>query len=68
MKTDFLLFSARQTIFESRDKTGKFLAGYIKQKDSKSSKAAVRAGDGNLATKSSEINYIFKEFYINLSI
>lgn len=29
---EYLLFRARQTIFESGDKAGKFLARYIKQK------------------------------------
>lgn len=60
------MFRARQTIFESGDKAGKFLSRYIKQKESKSSVAAVMTGDGSQATKPREINDAFKNFYINL--
>lgn len=42
------------------------MARYIKQKNCKSSVAAVMTGDGSLATKSREINDVFKKFYINL--
>jgi len=65
-KTEYFLFRARQTIFESGDKAGKFLARHIKQKEVKLPIAAVTTGDGSLATKSREINDIFKKFYINL--
>jgi len=50
-KPDYLLFRARQTFFESVDKAGKYLARYIKQKESKSSVAAVMTADGSLANK-----------------
>lgn len=65
-KTEYLLFRARETIFESGDKAGTLLARYVKQRESKCSVAAVTTGDGSLATKSREINSIFQKFYMNL--
>ena len=58
-KVEFLLFWAKQIYFECGNKAGKFLASYIKQKQSSSAIPAVRSQGGNIVTNPKDINDIF---------
>ncbi|CAI5685458.1 unnamed protein product [Oreochromis niloticus] len=65
-KMEFSLFWARQKYFEDGDKPGKLLARYIKQKEAQTIIAAIRAQDGTLVSKPSEVNEAFRDFYMQL--
>ena len=58
-KTEFNLFRARQSYFESGDKAGKLLGSYIKQRELASTVPAVRSPAGELFTATVHINKTF---------
>lgn len=61
-KIEFLLFKARQTFFESGDKTGKLLARFIKEREQVSTIPAIRTLTGGTLTATGDINKCFREF------
>lgn len=65
-KVEFFLFRMRRKYFESGDKASKLQANCLKQKELSSLTPAIRHGEGELRTKSGDINNMFREFYVNL--
>ena len=65
-KAEFSLFRARQKYFEEGDKAGRLLTRHIKQREARSTIAAIRTEGGALTRDPREINKTFREFYATL--